>query len=292
MGLIHGVHPGHRAVHAKGLCCRGSFVATQQAAEMCVAPHLQGGQVPVTVRFSNGSGKPTRADGARDERGMAVKFHVADDLTTDIVSLTLPVFFVRTAEDFLEFLETQVPDPATGKPDVSKVTAFVDRHPETQMALGFSMFSMSPASYANCTFHGIHAFWLTGPDGTRRCVRYHWIPDAGEATLTEQQTRDLGRDYLREELERRLGEGSFGYELRFQIGSEEDDPNDPTVPWPEDRETVTAGHLTITEFAGDACAGMIFDPGRVIAGIEPSDDAILKARSEAYAVSFARRTGS
>jgi catalase len=37
---------------------------------------------------------------------------------------------------------------------------------------------------------------------------------------------------------------------------------------------------------------MIFDPGNVIDGIEPSDDPILHARSAAYSVSFDRRTNS
>ena len=126
LNAVHGVHTGFRAAHAKGSCCRGSFVAAAEASGLCVAPHLQGAEVPVTVRFSNGSGRPTRADGARDERGMAVKFHLPDGRTTDIVSLSLPVFFVRTPEDFLAFLDAQRPDPATGKPDLEKVQAFIE----------------------------------------------------------------------------------------------------------------------------------------------------------------------
>lgn len=290
MNAIHGVHPGFRAVHAKGNCCRGNFVATSEAADYCVAPLFQGDEVPVTVRFSSGSGRPTRADGAHDERGMAVKFHLPDGRTTDIVSLTLPVFFTRTPEDFLAFLESQRPDPETGKPDLERIGAFVNEHPETQKAVGFVLMTMAPASFANCTFHGIHAFRLTGPEGTPRYVRYRWVPDAGEATLTEDETRALGRDYLREELARRLSSSTIGWELRFQIGELGDDPNDPTTPWPEERTFVPAGRLTLTEFVGNECEPMIFDPGRVIEGIERSDDPILHARSDAYSVSFARRT--
>jgi catalase len=290
MNAIHGVHPGHRAVHAKGSCARGTFVASQAAAELCVAPHLQGEQIPVTVRFSGGSGKPTRADGAHDERGLAVKFHVPDGSTTDIVSLTLPVFFVRTPEDFLAFLESQRPDPATGKPDLDRISAFVDAHPETQLAVGFVMMTMAPTSFAGCTFNGIHAFHWTGPDGEARWVRYRWVPDQEAATLTDPETRALGKDYLHEELERRLGAGTIGYELRVQIGEEGDDPNDPTVPWPEERTWVTVGRMTLTGFAGKECEPMIFDPGRVVDGIERSDDPILHMRSVAYAVSFERRT--
>lgn len=290
MNAIHGRHPGFRAVHAKGSCCRGTFTATEEAAAVCIAEHFRGDKVPVTVRFSNGSGRPTRADGARDERGMAVKFHLPDGTTTDIVSLTLPVFFVRNPEDFLAFLESQRPDPETGKPDLERVGAFINDHPETQSAVGFAAFSMAPASFTNCSFFGIHAFRITGPDGKQRFIRYRWVPDAGPATLSDEETRSLGREYLREELVRRLGSSIIGFELRFQVAEEGDDPNDPTTAWPEERELIPAGRLEVTDYIGDECEPMIFDPGRVIEGIERSDDPILHARSPAYGVSFERRT--
>lgn len=292
MNKIHGAHPGFRAVHAKGLCCKGTFIATPAAAELCIAPHVQGATIPVTARFSNGSGKPTRADGARDERGMAVRFHLPDDRATDMVGLTLPVFFVSNPDDFLALLETQTPDPETGKPDLDRIAAFAAEHPETERAFGFLMFTMSPASFANCTFFGIHAFHYEAPDGTKRWVRYRWIPTAGDATLTDEETRALGRDYLRADLEKRLAEGDIEFDLHLQIAEEGDDPTDPATPWPDERSLVHAGRLTLTEFTGTECEPMIFDPGRLIDGIERSDDPILHMRSEAYSVSFERRTAT
>jgi catalase len=289
MNAIHGVHAGHRAVHAKGSCARGIFTATPEAAALCVAPHLQGEEVPVTARFSGGSGKPTRADGAHDERGLAVKFHLSDGSSTDMVGLTLPVFFVRTPEDFLDFLETQRPDPETGKPDLAKVTEYVETHPETQLAIGFVMMGMAPASFAGCTFNGIHAFRWRGPDGSERFIRYSWVPDLEPASLTDPETRALGKDYLHEDLERRLSEGPIGYELRVQLGEDADDPNDPTTPWPEERQWIAVGRMTLTEYTGKECESMIFDPGRLVDGIERSDDPILHMRSPAYGVSFERR---
>lgn len=292
MNEIHGIHAGFRAVHAKGFCCKGRFLATEEARTVSVAAHLQGDEVPVTVRFSNGVGKPTRADGAKGERGIAVKFHLADGTTTDMVGLTLPVFFVRTPEDFLALLEAQRPDPATGKPDFDRIAAFAAEHPETERAFGFVMFSMAPASFANCTFHGIHAFGYVGPDGTKRWIRYRWVPRAGEATLSDDETRALGGDYLRSELIERLERGSIEFDLELQIGEDGDDPTDPTTPWPEERRTVAAGTLMVTEFTDSACNEMIFDPGRLPEGIERSDDPILHIRSEAYSVSYERRMGS
>ena len=292
MNAIHGIHAGFRAVHAKGSCCRGTFVATPEAASLCVAPHLQGAEVPVTVRFSSGSGKPTRADGARDERGMAVKFHLPDGSSTDIVSLTLPVFFVKTPEDFLAFLETQLPDPETGKPDLDRVGAFIRDHPETQKATMFVMMNESPASFAGCTFNAIHAFAMLAPDGTTRFVRYSWVPEVEPATLSDGETRALGKDYLHAELAERLSAGGFSYDLRVQLAEAGDDTTDPTTPWPEERDIVTIGRMILTEFAGAECDGMIFDPGRLPDGIERSDDPILHARTPAYSVSFERRTSA
>jgi catalase len=154
------------------------------------------------------------------------------------------------------------------------------------------MMSMSPASYANCTFFGIHAFQYEGPDGTKRWGRYRWLPEAGEATLTDEETRALGKDYLREELERRLSAGPIHFDLTIQLAEKGDDPTDPSVPWPEERTFVPAGRLTLTEWADLECAPMIFDPGNLIEGIERSDDPILHMRSEAYSVSFERRSDS
>jgi catalase len=100
---VSGAHPGHRAAHAKGTLMAGSFSAAPRAAELTTAMHMQGDRVRVTARLSNGGGNPQIPDYAREARGLAVKFYLPDGSTTDIVGLTLPCFFVRTVEDFLDF---------------------------------------------------------------------------------------------------------------------------------------------------------------------------------------------
>ena len=134
-----GEHPGCRAAHAKGVLCSGTFTSSAEAAGLSTAPHLQGGTHPVHVRFSNGSGNPNNPDAARDGRGMAVKITLPDGATTDIVTLSLPVFFVRTPEELVEFNVARRPDPATGAPDVEKVGAFLAAHPETVPAVTAAM---------------------------------------------------------------------------------------------------------------------------------------------------------
>ncbi len=79
------------------------------------------------------------------------------------------------------------------------------------------------------------------------------------------------------------------------ILAQDGDPlDDPTAAWPEDRERVAIGRLEMTGLAFDREQDgdiLVFDPTRVVDGIECSDDPILHARSWAYSESVLRRTG-
>jgi catalase len=295
INAVAGAHAGHRAAHAKGVLCAGTFTPTGAAGALTRAAHFAGGRVRAHVRFSNGSGDPGAHDGARDGRGMAVKLYLPDGTTTDIVAISLPVFFVRTPEDFLVFTHARVPDPETGQPDLQKVGAFLAEHPETVPAVQFALSAEPPASYAQCAYHGLHAFGFEGADGRVRWVRYHWEPEAGEATLSDAEAHEREPDYLSRELAERLERGPVGFSLRLQLAGEDDPIDDPTAAWPEDRETVEAGRLEVSALAFDRDRDgdvLVFDPTRVTDGIVCSPDPILAVRSQAYSVSVERRSGA
>jgi catalase len=292
-GVSGGPHHGFRAAHAKGVVCEGSFVATPEASALTTAAHMQGEPVRATVRFSNGSGNPNAHDGARDSRGIAVKLYLPDGSRTDIIGVTSPSFFARTPEDFLEFTRARKPDPHTGQPDAARVGAYLEAHPEAQPAVRFALGAAPAASYARCVYNSLHAYAFVGPTGQPRFVRYRWRPEAGEAALDDDVARSKPPDYLAQEMVERLSQGPVRFAVELKLAAEEDDPNDPCVAWPEERETVVAGHLEITgldasrERDGDV---LVFDPTRVTAGIELSDDPILAVRSGVYSASVARRT--
>src|SRR5208337_1047073 len=106
-----GVHPGFRPAHAKGLMCSGVFTPSPEAAKLTRAPHASGPSTPVTVRYSDSTGLPTIPDNdpARSgPRGMAIRFHLAEHIHTDIVAHSTNGFPVRTGEEFLEFLHAAV----------------------------------------------------------------------------------------------------------------------------------------------------------------------------------------
>src|SRR5664279_2512660 len=94
---------GTRPVHTIGVGVEGYFTASDVARTYCIAEHFQGQRVPVTVRFSNGSGSPVQHDGWSDVRGMATRFHLQGDAATDLIAMTLGEFFSRTVDDFLAF---------------------------------------------------------------------------------------------------------------------------------------------------------------------------------------------
>jgi catalase len=287
---IAGTHAGYRAVHALGTCATGTFTATAAAASLSRAAQFSGAPVPATVRFSNGNGDPARTDGEPDGRGIAVKLRPGEHESTDLVGLSLPVFFVRTVDDFLAFCAARVPDPATGGPDPERLGGFIGEHPECLGAVQATLEARPPASYVSIPYFGIHAFRFVNAAGESRFVRYRWEPDAQVATLTDDEVAAAAPRYLVDELQTRLAAGPASFTLVLQLADETDDPNDPTTAWPDDRETVVAGSLELDTFTGDGCDALIFDPTRVLDGVECSDDPILHARSEAYGVSYSRRT--
>jgi catalase len=290
---VYGEHPGHRAAHAKGVLCAGTFTATPVAPSISRAAHFQGDTLPMHVRFSNGSGDPTSPDGARDARGVGVKVRLPDGSTTDLVGLTLPVFFVRTPEDLLAFNEARRADPATGEPDMAKVGAFLAEHPETVPAVTAAITAPAPESYTRVTYHGIHAFRFLAPDGAARHARWHLVPAEGEATITDDDAAGRDPDYLRHELEARFARGPAVLHLELEIAADDDPVDDPTASWPDGRERVRVAHLEISHLAFDRDRDgdiLVFDPTRVPDGIELTADPILHARPGAYSVSVARRT--
>jgi catalase len=257
---------------------------------------MQGEPVRTTVRFSNGAGNPDAPDyAAREGRGMSVKFYLPDGEKTDIVALSLPSFFVRTPEDFVEFTRTREPDPETGQPDTAKVGAFLEAHQEALPAIQFVLGAKPPVSYTTVVYNSIHSFkWVSG-DGEERFVRYRWEPEAGEESLEPEEAKARGRDYLQEEIAQRVQGDGAAFRLFVILAEEGDDVDDPTVAWPEEREKVEVGRLELTgldetrEKDGDV---LVMDPSRVVDGIELSGDQILRFRPHAYAVSVERRAGA
>src|ERR1700679_125568 len=128
---IFGEHPGFRPAHAKGILLSGTVIPSEQAQSLSRAPHFRRDSTPVTLRFSNSTGVPLIPDNDpnANPRGMAVRFHLAEHVHTDIVSHSTDGFPTRTGREFLEFLRALASsDPS--KPSPSPIEAFLGAHPK------------------------------------------------------------------------------------------------------------------------------------------------------------------
>jgi catalase len=281
---IYGRHPRHRALHARGTFYTGTFTATPEASALCTAEPFSGAPVPVLVRWSNGGGNPDRHDNLPDVRGMAVKFQ-GDSGDADLLGQTSPRFPVRTPEDFIEMIaaaQGQVTFPL-----------WVLRHPATVPALVAGLRARAlgpPYSYAEVSYYPIHAYGWIAPDGSRSWVRYVLSPIEGRAERPEEDF--TGPERLTDEVRARLANGPVRYDVRVTVAGPRDDPHDPTSAWKGDRE-LSAGVIEVTASVPDpeeSGGPVVFDPTRVVDGIELSDDPILRYRPTAYSESIARRS--
>lgn len=286
---IFGQHEGKRGSHAKGICAIGEYRPTDQAAQLSAAPHFNNGPVPATIRYSMGGGNPAISDKTNTVRGMALRLELPDYEITDMVLISAPLFFARTPEQTLEFLRVRARDPDTGKPDPDRVAAFSEANPETTRQSAWLNDNPFPDSYLTTPFFGVNAFRFTNADGESVYGRWHVKPAGGVDGVPAEEIPNLSDDFLMDDLAQRLAEGSSDYEFHVQIAGDGDPITDPTELWPDNREMIHVGTLTVTEAIGQDCDDMMFSPVALPDGIEPSDDPILHIRTPVYAESFMRR---
>jgi catalase len=291
MNKLWGQHAGMRANHAKGVVVEGSFTPTKEAAALSKAVLFKGGTIPVTVRFSDSTGLPDLPDGSAgaNPHGMSVKFHLPDGNEVDIVENSLKFFPVATGEEFRDLLRAIAESgPNAAKP--TKLDTFVGSHPAVPGAFGSVA---TPVSFARETYNGVDAFVFIDAAGKRQPFRFEVVPFEGVEHLSPADAEKRKPDFLMEELPTRLAAGSVKFHLMAQLAEPGDQTKDPSKPWPDDRKLADLGTITLTKAVADSATAqkaLLFLPGNLTDGIEPSDDPLIDARNQAYAVSFGRRS--
>src|SRR5664279_3808503 len=219
---------GTRPVHTIGIGVDGYFMASDVARSYCTAEHFQGQQVKASVRFSNGSGSPEQHDGWNDVRGMATRLYLKDGAATDLIAMTLGEFFSRTVDEFFDFTKAAQQTPVKRESpwrkilDMLRLTqplsdpypgqtmsgdggtlGYANRHPFAQLGVFQAGMIGATVSYARATYHAVHTFVVTDPEGIRRNVRFSWQPVAGVRTYYRDKPLQPDQ-YLQKELRKRL----------------------------------------------------------------------------------------
>jgi catalase len=197
---------------------------------------------------------------------------------------------VATPEDFRD-LQLAVAASPPGAPKPTKLETFIASHPSVPKAVGTLGI---PASFADEQYNGVDAFVFIDKAGHKQAFRYIIVPEH-VVHLTGAEAATKSPNYLVDDLPKRLAAGPVTFHIKAQLASAGDPTSDATKPWPDDRKVVDLGLLTVEKVVADSAAAqkaLLFMPGNVTDGIEPSDDPLIAARDAAYAVSFGRRSNS
>lgn len=289
---LFGVHPGQRRNHTKGMCATGSFVGLPEVSTYSRSGLFSGATIPVVARFSLAGGNPAAADTEKSPRGLGLEFRLADGSKQHMTMLDTPMFLGKVPATFVERIQSLKPDPATGKPNPEALKGFAEAHPEAEGQANYLATHNPPPSYANSAYFGIHTFKFIDKNDKVTLVKWRFVPEDGEKSLSDAELKSMPADFLQQALIDRAKQGPVKWDMWVTIGEPGDPETDPTVLWPSGRKEVKAGTLTFTAATpqdGAECKTINYDPLVMSDGIAATDDPVLLFRSPSYAVSFVKR---
>jgi catalase len=289
-----GIFRGFRRNHAKGVGVSGYFESNGQGARLSKAVVFRPGRVPVIGRFSFGGGDPDVADAPNLVRGLGLLFWLPDGEEWRTAMVNLPVFPFNTPQAFYDNLVASQPDPKTSKPDPEKMAAFAASHPETVRALGIIQSHPVSSGFDNSAYNSLNAFRFIDAAGTSIPVRWSLEPVQPFVAASTTGPAQADKNYFFDGLIASILQHPLQWHLIITLGQPGDPTNDATQPWPDGREQVDVGTLTLDHVESEetsAARDINFDPLVLPSGMAPSDDPLLSARSAVYSQSFTRRAG-
>ncbi|KAF7314489.1 Catalase domain-containing protein [Mycena kentingensis (nom. inval.)] len=275
-GQLFGDHPGHRAVHARGLMLSGTFTPTPTAASISAAPHFARASTPVTARFSTSTGIPNipDTDPNTQPRGLAVRFNLAEHVHTDIIGHSTPLFPVSNGQDFYDLFNAI----ANGK-----APEFLAAHPAAAKFVQYP--KPFPVSLATEAYYALHAYKFTNAQGAVVFGRYSLVPVAGAHYLGDEEVKTQSESFLWDELPGRIAKAPVEFKVVLQIAEEGDVTDDITVQWPEDRKMIELGIVSLDKMVEENAKEqkkIIYDPVPRVEGIESAGDPLLEVRASVY----------
>lgn len=295
-----------RVVHAKGAGAHGIFKCTHDMSKYTKACIFkENKETPVFVRFSTVGGEAGSADTVRDPRGFAVKFY-SEEGNYDIVGNNTPIFFIRDAMKFPDFIHTQKRNPITHLKDPNMMWDFLTLTPESlhQVTILFSDRG-TPKTYRHMHGFSSHAFMWYKNDKEYYWVKYHFKTNQGIKNWTDEESIEMAGknpDFATQDLFEAIANDDFpSWTLYVQILDPKDiyklefDPFDVTKTWPyEICPLKEVGQLILNKNPIDYFAEVeqvAFSPARFIPGISSSPDKLLQGRLFAYEDAHRYRLG-
>src|SRR5262249_7049584 len=147
-------------------------------------------------------------------------------------------------EEVLAFFRA-VAASGPGAPTPPPIAAFLATHPAAKAFVEAP--KPIPTSFARQAYFAVTAFQFTNAKGVSRFGRFRLRPEDGTEFLTPEAAAQKTADFLAAELSERLAKGPVRFHVLVQLAVDGDAVDDATAVWPETREEVTFGTLTLTE---------------------------------------------
>jgi catalase len=183
-------------LRAKGICFSGYFESNGRGVVWSKAEIFPVGRVPITGRFSLAGGQPYFADAPQTTRGMAILFKLPDGEEWRTAMINLPVFTVRTAQEFHDQLLAFAPERATGKADPAKTKAFLAKYPEAAKAMQLIAKRPISSGFDNSTYNSLNAFRFINASGVVTPVRWSMVPVQPFEPISTTEPAKANKDYL------------------------------------------------------------------------------------------------
>ena len=296
-----------RIVHAKGGGAFGEFVVTEDVSRYTRAAVFQPGTKTETLqRFSSVAGEQGSPDTWRDVRGFSVRFYTTDG-NYDLVGNNTPVFFIRDAIKFPDFIHSQKRLPGSGLRNPDMQWDFWTLSPESAHQVTYLMGDRGlPKSWREMNGFGSHTYQWINAAGEKFWVKYHFHSNQGDHYLDPAQAQDIAgadADYYRRDLYNSISAGSFpSWDVLVQVMPYDAaktyrfNPFDLTKVWPHaDYPLIKVGTHTLNRNPENFFAQIeqaAFSPANTVPGIGISPDKMLMARVFSYPDAQRYRVGT
>lgn len=287
-----------RVVHAKGSAAFGTFTVTHDITKYTKAKIFSevGKQTDMLLRFSTVGGEKGSADTERDPRGFALKFYTEDG-NWDLVGNNTPVFFIKDAKKFGDFIHTQKRDPQTNLKSPTMMWDFWSLNPESLHQVLILMSDRgTPHGYRHMHGFGSHTFSFINTQNERFYVKFHFLTQQGIKNFTDAEAADMKSkdlDFAQRDLFENIKEGNFPkWDMKIQVMTDEEsrnyhiNPFDVTKVWPHgDYPLIDVGFFELNRNPDNYFAQVeqaAFAPAHVVDGIGYSPDKMLQGRLLSY----------
>jgi catalase len=296
-----------RIVHAKGSGAYGKFTVTHDISKYTKAKLFSkvGNECRMFARFSTVGGEKGSADTERDPRGFALKFYTEDG-NWDLVGNNTPVFFIKDAKKFPDFIHTQKRIPKTNLKSATMKWDFWSFNPESLHQVLILMSDRgTPYGYRHMHGFGSHTFSMINNDHERVWVKFHFKSKQGIKNFTAEDAQKMSGenpDFAQEDLVNAIENNEFPkWTLFIQVMTEEQaqefrwNPFDVTKVWFQDEfPLLEVGEMELNEIPDNFFAHVeqaTFSPSNLISGISFSPDKMLQGRLFSYPDAHRYRVG-